>query len=314
MNKSLPLISSFFAAIIFFTFSLTVTAGENPPTTGQIKDRSIVFKGKAYCPLKRAVLMPFTGIFTDILIKPGQRVTEGETVVRYNLEENKSIELGQKILFGHIDNLRYQVEVEKDKISELQRKEKELAELTVEKLSPQHALDTLRDRLRFARAHLSLLKKRLQYAEQFSKKELNSIRTLLGNSNLQSGQFPQVVQLKAPISGIVLSLHPGMRKLSLLPEWTAVAHIGQMDTMLIRSLVYEQDAAQLKVGDSVTFYPDSDQEKKISATISSINWTPANLDPNQPSYYTVEMESANNDLTLREGYKGRVEYILRGNE
>jgi len=314
MNKSRPLISSLLVAAIFLALSSLAVAEENPETTLQSTGQRITFQGKVFCSLKRAVLMPFGGIFTDVLVTPGQRITAGETVARYNLEENKSIELGKRILFGHIDKLKHQLDIEKNKINELLRKEQELAKLTAEKLSPLHLLDTLQNQLRFARAHLSLLKKRLNIAKKYTARELKILRKLLGNPNLQSGQIPETVELKAPISGIVLSLHPGMRKLSLLPEWTAVVHIGQIDPLLIRSLVYEKDAAQLKVGDSVTFTPDSHQEKKVSATIRSIDWTPAALDPNQPSYYTVEMEAENNDLTLREGYRGRVEYRLPGNE
>lgn len=307
MTRLIPFFSLLLLTLIYFYNPSLVLAADIQKATNS-GEAKIIFQGKLFCPLKRAVLMPFAGIFTNIMITPGQRVEKGEVVARYNLEEYKAIKLGKEILFPHLDDMKHRLESQKLKIIELERRERELAGLTAEKLSPQYILDTLQVQLKRAQRYQRILEKRLLLSQKFSARALKKTRNLLGNSTLESGQIPEVVQLRAPISGVVLSLHPELGKSSLLSERTAIAQIGKMDTMLIRSLVYEKDATRLKLGDTVDFFPDFSPEKKFSATIRSIDWTPVDLDPNQPSYYRVEMSVNNPDFKLREGFKGRVEY------
>lgn len=306
MNKSIHLIS--FLIIIFFYAPSASTASDDGHANGTKGDSQIVFQGKLFCPLKRLVIMPFTGIFTDIRITPGQLVKKGEIVAQYDLDENSAIELSRQILFDHLDDLRRHREIEKQNIYNLEIKEQELLRMTAEKLSPQYLLDKLQTQLKLTRAYLSILEKRSIHARKLADRGLQHIRKRLGNSTLESGQIPDVVRLKAPISGMVLSLHPELRKSGLLPNGTFVAQIGKMDTMLIRSLVYERDAVRLKPGDTADFFPDSLPERRFSATVTSIDWRPANPDPNQPSYYQVEMTVDNAEYELREGFKGRIEY------
>ena len=252
--------------------------------------------------------MPFTGVFTEIKIRPGQMVQKDEYVARYELEKSSAIQLGRDMLFNELDDIRRYLEIERQKIRRLERKESELQQLTTENLSPQLMLEATQTELRLTRAYVSVLEKRSAFAKNFSNKTLIEIRSALGDETIEPGQIPGYVKLKAPISGMVLSLFPGLRINALLPEGTLIATIGTMETMLIRSLVYEKDILQLQVGEQVRFFPDSIPEKSFPATISSIHWTPASHDPNQPSYYQVEMTVSNTDLLLRDGFKGRIEY------
>ena len=112
----------------------------------------------------------------------------------------------------------------------------------------------------------------------------------------------------APIPGVILSLHPQLRKNSLLSEGTVITTIGTVNTLLIQSLIYERDVVHLNPGDTVTFFPDSLPERSFPATITSINWIPATPAPDLPSYYQVEMTVANDNFSLRPGFKGRIEH------
>lgn len=304
MNNSIYLTTFAVITLFFFTPPLVNAVEEE-----QAKENKsvIIFEGKLSCPLNRLVFMPFAGIFTDIDVTPGQFVKKGTIIAQYNLDANTAIQLGREILFSELDDLRRHRETEKLTITELERKEHELLGLTAEELAPRHLLDKVQTRLRLTREYLSILDKRTISAKIFSQRILNRTRELLGDSSLTSGQIPDVVKLRAPISGVVLSLHPQLREDSLLSEGTVIATIGTMDTMLIQSLVYERDVVHLNPGDTVTFFPDSLPERSFPATITSISWMPATPAPDRPSYYQVEMTVANDGLTLRPGFKGRIE-------
>lgn len=294
---------------LFFSSSFANEVDEKQ--TKEIPNNSIlIFEGKVSCSLSRAVPMPFTGTFTDIRIIPGQSVKKDETIAQYTLEENRAIQIGRELLFNELDDIRRHLELEKQNIIRLERTEKELKRLTAEKLSPQYTLEALQTELRLTRAYVSILTKRSTYAHNFADKALKSVRKVLGDDTIISGQIPEIVKLKSPISGIVLSLHPLLRENSLLPEGTIIAQIGTMDTMLIHALVYERDVIHLNIGDRVTFFPDSLPKRHFPATITSISWTPATTDPDLPSYYQIEMTIDNGDFELRAGFKGRVEYAL----
>lgn len=294
--------------ILFLIVFCIVSLNSAPLFAEQKQTPPIHFEGKVSCLLTRHILMPFTGVFTEIKIHPGQLVQRDEYVAQYELEKSSAIQLGRDMLFNELDDIRRYLEIEKQKIRRLERKESELQQLTTENLSPQLMLEATQTELKLTRTYVSILEKRSTFAKNFSNKTLSEIRNALGNETIVPGQIPEYVRLKAPITGMVLSLFPGLRVNALLPEGTVIATIGTMDTMLIRSLVYEKDILQLQIGDQVHFFPDSIPDKSFTATISSIHWTPASYNPNEPSYYQVEMTVPNPDLLLRDGFKGRIEY------
>ncbi len=305
MNNSIALTCSLIISLFFF-----------PPPFAEATEKLeleennsvIIFEGKLSCPLSRPILMPFTGIFTDINITPGQFVKKGTIVAQYDLDENTAIQLGREILFGELDDLRRSQETEKQTIIELERKEAELLGLTAEELAPEYLLDRVQTKLRLTREYLSILDKRAASSRIFSQRTLNRIRELIGDSSLISGQIPATARLTAPIPGVILSLHPQLRKNSLLSEGTVITTIGTVNTLLIQSLIYERDVVHLNPGDTVTFFPDSLPERSFPATITSINWIPATPAPDLPSYYQVEMTVANDNFSLRPGFKGRIEH------
>lgn len=296
----------------FLLISSNVQAADGNQDKGNKNAPQIVFEGKVFCSLNRPVIMPFTGIFTDIRITPGQVVKKDDVVAQYALDENKAIQLGREMLFYELDDLRRNQETEKLKINTLEKNEQELLRLTAQKLSPEYPLDRLQADLKLTRAYLLILEKRATYAQNLADKALNHTKELLGDDTFTSGKIPETVRLKAPISGTILSLHAQLRNNSRLPEGTIIAQIGTMDTMLIHSLVYERDVVQLSPGKNVDFFPYALPERSFPATVTAIDWTPANTDPDLPSYYQVKMTVKNSGLDLREGFKGRVEYSALG--
>ncbi|MFH0782112.1 MAG: HlyD family efflux transporter periplasmic adaptor subunit [Pseudomonadota bacterium] len=306
MNRSITFTCVVIICFIFVSSIAHATDGNQDK--GNKSASQIVFEGKVFCSLNRPVIMPFSGIFTDIKITPGQVVKKGDVVAQYILDENKAIQLGREMLFYELDDLRRNQETEKRNINAMEKNEQELLRLTAQKLSSEYPLDRLQADLKLTRAYLLILEKRATYARNFADKTLNHMKELLGDDTFESGKIPDIVRLKTPVSGTVLSLHPQLRNNSRLPEGTIIAQIGTMDTMLIYSLVYERDVVQLSPGERVDFFPYALPERSFPATVTSVDWTPANSDPDLPSYYQVKMTVKNSGLDLREGFKGRVEY------
>jgi multidrug efflux pump subunit AcrA (membrane-fusion protein) len=256
--------------------------------------------------------MAFPGIVTELRVTPGQSVKKGDIICRYAINRGKAIEIGRELLFNEIDELDGNIASTEFKLLNLQKNEKELSKLTEEKLSPQSALDALRNELQLTRAYLALLKKQAANARLFAEKTLQHFRELLGDDTLTSGRIPDIVNVKAPIPGVILNLHPLLKKDGLLPEGEAIAQVGTMDTMSVRSLVYERDVVHLTPGMTVRFFPDSLPGKVFPATVATIDRTPNVSSPDAPSYYNVEMTIENDQLELREGFKGRVECTAPG--
>ncbi len=306
--------NKFTCLIIFSIFFLQLppspaaATDTGPASQEDSENPTIIFEGKVSCPLTRAVFMPFPGIFTDIQIKPGALVEKDELIARYILDEEKAIQIGRGLLFKEIDDLtRYQGR-EEEKLAELRRREQELKELVLDGLAPTQLMEKLQAELKLTKRYLKVLEKRSRQAKIFAEKSLNHMRDILGDNSLEPGQIPDIVRLKSPISGRVLSLHPQLKKDAFLPGKSVIATIGTMETMVIKSLVYEKDVVHLRSGTQALFYPDSLPEKTFPATITRVNWIPVSQDPNLPSYYQVEIQVDNSNMALRPGFKGRVEY------
>ncbi|THB72148.1 MAG: HlyD family efflux transporter periplasmic adaptor subunit [Desulfobulbaceae bacterium] len=270
---------------------------------------TIVFEGKVFYALKRTVVMPFGGKIISVAARAGEAVTQDEVVVRYRIDQNRAAQIGRELLFEELDDLRRYLETEKLKVVHLRRKEQELVRLTEEKLSPPYALERVRMEMKVSLQFIEVLEGRISHVRNLAEKKLAYLRIITGNPSLKSGDIPDRAVLSAPISGVVLSVHPLLVVNSEIPEGTPVFSIGAADTIVVRSLVYERDVVKMKPGDTVTFFPDSLPESSFSAQISAINYSPVSSDPDKPSYYQVEMAIQNEAVGLREGFKGRVEYV-----
>lgn len=109
--------------------------------------------------------------------------------------------------------------------------------------------------------------------------------------------------LQAPVDGRVLWVHSDLRPGSLPPAHEPVVIVGVLTPMLIRTLVYEQEALRLEPGDRAVAYPESMPGKKFRAVLTRLSWTPVSLDPVQPSYFEAEFTVDNPREALREGLR-----------
>jgi len=132
--------------------------------------------------------------------------------------------------------------------------------------------------------------------------EIDLLELRLGTP-LAPEQLPAQVELKAPITGHVIWIHPDLQEGAQLGPLDRVFEVGVMKPICLRAHVYEEEALRLALGDSANLQPESRPGWKFKGHISRISWTPLSLDPLSPSYYEVELTAANKDLILREGMR-----------
>ena len=112
-----------------------------------------------------------------------------------------------------------------------------------------------------------------------------------------------LIELAAPIAGHLLWVSPGLRPDGHIAAGAPAFVVGQLDPLLIRAQVHEEEALRLAPGDPATVHPESLPGERFPAQVSRVAWTPLSLDPLQPSFYEVELTMTNPNARLREGMR-----------
>jgi macrolide-specific efflux system membrane fusion protein len=277
-----------------------------PPAHGA----ELKFTGKLVCYLKRPVVLPVAADIISLNVEPGQKVTKGEVLGRYRLTPEALQTLRQRLLPSQIYDLRAKLaEVDKGLIT-LKNKKKTLTELSRQNLAPPQSLTQVNDNIQALTKERSALAEGLDQAEKTTQEQESLLRQQLGVP-VKSGHIPQEGVLVAPIDGYVVWMYPDLRQGAEIAGTKPVMMVGVMDPMLLRAMVYESDAQNLKVGDEADITLESLPGRKFTARVSRLSWAPPVLSLEHPTYYDVEFKVANPDLVLKEGMQATIELPQR---
>jgi multidrug efflux pump subunit AcrA (membrane-fusion protein) len=304
-----PLGSWALALFLIISYLGTGYAAEksvNPdPPTPSSGDSEIIFNGKLFCSLKRRVDLPFKGIITSLRVHSGQRVEAGEILATYRLAPEAVLAIQQRLSPPQLSELTTKLaEVDRGLVP-LKSKQQELNQLVQKKLAPPQSLAQTNRELEFMEKQKVTLQGRLQNDRQLAQQDREVLSHLLGSS-LKSGQVPEEVPLKAPISGYVIWVNPEVRVGAELPPLPAAFQVGVMNPMVVRAQAFEIEALQIKVGDRAEVTLDSLPGRKFQAEVSRISWSSITTGAEQPAYYEVELQVPNPDLALKEGLKAHI--------
>jgi multidrug resistance efflux pump len=272
---------------------------------GSSDSSEIVVTGKAYCSLKRAVIMPFHGIISSVHAQSGKAVKKGDVLARYRLGSETALKLRKDISSFHISNLEMELATVEKGISELRAKEKDLSQLIKHKMASTNSLTSIRNDLDLLEKKKDLIVQRLPLERSLEKQTKSVLGKQLGAS-VSSGRKPLSGKLVSPISGHVVWVAHEIREGAEISPRKAAFIVGVMDPMLMYARVYEKEVVRLKVGDPAEIKVESLSGQKFSGKVSRISWSPLSHDPQNPAYYEVELEVPNNDFALREGFKGKI--------
>ncbi|MGQ9688033.1 MAG: efflux RND transporter periplasmic adaptor subunit [Desulfobaccales bacterium] len=271
----------------------------------------LTFTGKLLCSLKRPVILPVAGQLTSLEVQPGQKVTEGEVLGRYQLLPESIQTLRRRLSPAQIPEMRAKLAELDKNLTILKNKQKSLRELTLQKLAAPQSLEQVEQEIKALSRQRAALAEALGQAQDTRLEEEALVRKQLGVP-FKSGQVPQQGVLVAPISGHVLWLHPDLRPGAELPGNTPIITVGVMDPMLLRARVHEIEALKLKVGDEADITLESLPDRKFKARVNRLPWAPMALSLEIPTYYDVEFEVPNPDLVLKEGLKATLEIRAPG--
>ena len=273
-----------------------------PPTNG---DSEIIFNGKFFCSLKRRVDLPFKGIITSLRVHSGQPVKAGDILATYRLAPESVIAIQQRLSPPQLADLETKLAEVQRSMVPLASKQRELSQLVQKKLAPADSLAQNNQQLQYLGKEKATLQERLQGDRRLAHLDREHLADLLGTP-LKSGQVPREVSLKAPISGYVVWVNPGLRVGAELPPMPAAFQVGVMNPMLLRAQAFEIEALQVKIGQPAEVTLDALPGKKFRGKVSRISWTSVTTAPDQPAYYEVELSVPNPNLELKEGLKARI--------
>jgi multidrug resistance efflux pump len=280
--------------------------GQGPePTAVATAGSPSVVTGKLYYSLKRRLLMPFTGIITEIYVQPGQPVREGEVLVRYKLEPEAALDLQRQLSDNKLKDMELKLAETDQRLVVLEGKHSEIKLLSESKLAPSGSLKQIERELQLVREQRKLLRERLTIEKQMGEEELALIGTRLGDV-VEPGYIPNEATLTAPITGHVVAMDYELRVGAQIHGRTPVLEVAVTDPMLLRAQVHEIEAVGMKTGDPAEFTVESMPDSKFRAKVSRISWVSNTPRLDQPSYFDVEYEVANPELTLKEGYRCQV--------
>ena len=232
-----------------------------------------VVTGKLYYSLKRRVIMPFTGIITDLYVHTGQLVRKGEVLARYKLAPEEALDLQRKLSNNRLKDLELKLaEVDKNLLT-LEGKHKEVKLLSENNLAPSGSLKQIQRELQLLREQRKLIRERLDLEKQMNDEEMAVLGDRLGEV-VEPGYVPKDAALTAPITGHVVAIHYDVRVGAQILEKTPVMEIAVTDPMLLRAQVHEIEAVGMKPGDPAEFSLESIPDRKFSAKVSRISWCP----------------------------------------
>jgi multidrug resistance efflux pump len=291
-----------------FAGEAPVTQATPPPSSGESE---IIFNGKLFCSLKRHIALPFKGIITSLRLHSGQPVKAGDILATYRLAPEARMAIQQRLSPPQLADAETKLAEVRRNMVPLTSKQRELSQLVQKNLAPADSLAQNNQQLKLLNTQKVTLQDRLKEDRQMAHQDQEVLSNLLGTS-LKSGQVPQEVSLKAPISGYVIWVNPELRVNAELPPLPAAFQVGVMDPMLLRAQAFEIEALQVKIGQPAEVTLDALPGKKFQAKVSRISWSSITTGPDQPAYYEVELSVPNPDLDLKEGLKARI--VLRKSE
>lgn len=295
------------AAVVLWSSAGLADNKKPAPPPVKASDR-IVFSGKIYCSLVRAVPLPFHGTIEQLRVRSGQKVKRGETLATYRLSPASVLQLTKRLNPSEIDQLLVQLATVDRAMDEAKLKVQQAQNLAVQDLAPPEGLQRARRALSLVQQQRAALVSQLKSARQLAKQDSELVAHLLGDL-APPGELPETVAMISPIAGHVIWVHPELRPGSEMKPTNPALLIGVMQPMVIRSQVHEIEALQLTLGEKAEVLVESLPGRVFTAKVSRIAWSPVTLDPRNPSYYQVELVLDNPDLALKMGLKAQITVI-----
>jgi len=299
------------AALLIFGVTLAGASapgretGEAQKVTSETPPGKIVISGKLFCSLRQQVPLPFPGQITGLKVRPGQGVEAGEILAQYRLAPEALVQIRRRLTPPRIREAEIQLaEIEKN-LHEAKGKLRGLQQLAREDLASAQALKQVKDQRQFLLKQQQAVMEGLEAERRLAKTDLAVLQKQVGRS-INVHNLSEEASLISPMKGHVTWINPEFKEGALLSPTPVVFVVGVLDPMIIRARVHEIEAMQLRLGEKASVSVESLPNRQFEARVTRFNWTSSSLELEQPAYFDVEFQLANQDLILKEGLKVQV--------
>ncbi len=269
----------------------------------------VLADGRFYCSVRRAVLFPFGGVIDEVACDIGQAVTNGQPLVRYRLFPDAAQTLCRRLNPPHVNDLDLQLMQTENHLAQVSRQEEEARRLAEQQLTSPTQVDLLQREMDALRKQADALRVRASMERRLAEEDADMLTRLLATP-LPPDVTPSMVWLTTPLDGRLISIDPLVVAGAEVLQFAPAAQVGVMDPMILRAQVHERDAVRLHPGDSARITANSLPGLSFTGTLRRVFWTPTERGLEDPAYFSIEVEVPNPDLSLKEGFQGRLEFDL----
>ncbi|MCA1959711.1 MAG: HlyD family secretion protein [Desulfomonile sp.] len=311
--------------------SKTSPAAAIVPQIADVKtDAEIIFRGKSFPVYQRDVRIYFNGEITEIFVKEGDEVKEGDILATYNLDRAARIQVRNVLYPSAVQNLResvLQTQVAIKKLEDIDLKlQQQALDQAIKNLEDAKALRArgmasadavenleravfkarklivgIKDSIDTKQSALEKLQKDLEFQEGRRKLDLDLLEWQAQRSFADQSIPIERAFLKAPISGRVIWMHPDFAVNAELNRGFVAMKVAPMDGLLVRCKAHELELVKLREGDRATVVFDAVPDKEYPAKVVRIPWISRNATLEVPADYTVEFALMNPDQRVKGG-------------
>jgi multidrug efflux pump subunit AcrA (membrane-fusion protein) len=285
-------------------FSLLAVA----PRPARAFDEDAGHNGKIFATVMYHVPLEYAGTVTEVLVHPGDRVKEGQPLIRFKLKDESVLAILQYLSLDRtIINTQIALADNEIRITDLDKEYAGAKRLSAARMGSSDLLRTLQHNV----AQLREKSRLLAGLMKIDNNELDNRLAIVGRKlgvPVNGGTVPESGELLSPMEGEILLVDPSLRAGSIVPALPAAVTIGRTNPMEVRTRVFEAEMPGLRIGGKATVQVVS-LDGALAGVVSHIDRYPDDMNVDRPSYYNVRIELPNDDGVLRPGFKTVVKFV-----
>lgn len=271
--------------------------------------QATILSGKVLTTVTRAPLMPFNAVVDEVLVTPGQKVQQGDVLMRYHLQDEAEMALRKELTLGaDTGSLHSQIAELESALATAEGERNRARHLAASGLGSGRAAHRLDVSVNSYRERIAFAHDSIKKAEQNFDLRLNELSRYFGQKITDAAHLPEQLILTAPIDGHVLTISNDATPGALIAERSTPISIGNLNPMLIQVQVYEAEISRIKEGDDAVVEIPSLQNKSFSAKVTRIAWASNDMNVANPSFYTVDLSVPNPNFELKPGFKAIIHF------
>jgi len=267
----------------------------------------LMVEGRFSCSVRRVVLFPFGGVVDELICEVGQAVTNGQALIRYRLYPDAAQQLCRRLNPPQVADIELKQVQTENRLSQVTRQLAEARRLVEQQLSSQAQVDILEGEFSALQRQVESLKARALTERRLAKEDASMLMRLLGNP-LPPDVTPKRVFLTTPLNGRLIAIEPQVAPGAEVAQFAPAVQVGVMDPMILRAQVHEREVVRLELGDKARITATSLPGQTFTGTLRRISWAPTLRGLDEPAYFEIEVVVANPELSLKDGFQGRLEF------